>query len=517
MLEKFVDRLPIIPVIQPSTIKDQIPFYEVTMKESMQKLHRDLPPTRVFGYNGLFPGPTFHVFRDQLVHVLWKSELPKKHFLPIDTTVHGADHGAPEVRTVVHLHGGVTPEASDGYPEAWFTPGFQQVGKYFSNPVYEYPNGQAATNLWYHDHAMGITRLNIYAGLAGMYIVHDKEELSLPLPKGEYDIPLVIQDRSFQDDGSLYYPSEPTPPVEGVYPSVIPDFFGKTNLVNGMVWPYLEVEPRKYRFRILNGANARFYGLSLSYGVPFIQIGTDQGLLKHPVSVRNLLLAPAERADVVIDFSSSAGEEIVMTNDAASPFPQGKLPNPKTTGIVMQFRVKKHLSSPDHSRVPNYLSTYHVMNEKESNNERNLSLGMRPDQYGREIHLLNNDLWSDPITEKPRLGDTEIWSFVNVSNATHPIHLHLVKFQILDRQPFDRDVYEKEGRIVTTGPRVKPALNEQGWKDTVRANPKEITRIIMTFTPYAGLFVWHCHILEHEDYEMMRPYEVVLKRGQARA
>ncbi|MDQ0483989.1 multicopper oxidase family protein [Guptibacillus hwajinpoensis] len=511
MLEKFVDRLPIMPVIQPLMMKNQIPYYDLTMKESMLKLHRDLPPTRVWGYNGLFPGPTFHVFRGQPIRVLWRSALPEKHFLPIDTTVHGADHGAPEVRTVVHLHGGVTPDTSDGYPEAWFTPGFQQVGRYFTNAVYEYPNDQAATNLWYHDHAMGITRLNIYAGLAGMYIVHDEEEQSLWLPDGEFDIPLVLQDRSFRADGSLYYPAEPTPPVEGVDPSVLPDFFGKTNLVNGKVWPYLEVEPRKYRFRILNGANARFYGLSLSNDLPFLQIGTDQGLLEHPVPVTNLLLAPAERADVVIDFSSSAGEEIVMRNGAASPFPQGKLPNPKTTGVVMQFRVKKHLSSPDHSNVPHNLSTYHVMNPVQSNNERNLLLSMRPDEYGRSIHLLNDQLWTDPITEMPRLGDVEIWSLVNVSNATHPIHLHLVKFQILDRQPFDAEVYENEGRIVPTGKRMKPALNEQGWKDTVRANPKEITRIIMKFEPYAGLFVWHCHILEHEDYEMMRPYVVVGK------
>lgn len=177
----------------------------------------------------------------------------------------------------------------------------------------------------------------------------------------------------------------------------------------------------------------------------------------------------------------------------------------------MQFRVKKKLSRPDQSVVPQTLSRYQLINEQQSTNERNLLLNMRPDQYKRSIHLLNNQLWSDPISEKPRLGDVEIWSFVNVTNATHPIHLHLVRFQILDRQPFDRDLYEKEGKIVPTGPRMKPDPNEQGWKDTVRANPKEITRIIMKFVPYAGLFVWHCHILEHEDYEMMRPYVVVKK------
>ncbi|WP_371018022.1 multicopper oxidase family protein [Pseudalkalibacillus sp. JSM 102089] len=511
MLEKFVDRLPIMPIIQPVKTNHGIPYYEVTMKESFQKLHRDLPATRVWGYNGQYPGPTFQVHRNHPIRVLWKNELPEKHFLPIDHTIHGAGTNVPDVRTVVHLHGGVTPDTSDGYPEAWFTREFQQGGPYFTDPIYEYPNHQAATTLWYHDHAMGITRLNIYAGLAGMYIVHDEEERSLRLPEGEFDIPLLLQDRSFHRDGSLYYPAEPDPPVEGVTPSVLPDFFGKANLVNGMVWPYLEVEPRKYRFRILNGSNARFYRFSLSNQFPFVQIGTDQGLLGKPVPVTRVLIAPAERVDVVIDFSRSAGETLTLMNDAASPYPQGKSPNPKTTGVIMQFRVKKKLSLPDQSVVPQTLSRYEIIYEQQANNQRNLLLNMRPDQYKRSIHLLNNQLWSDPISEMPRLGDVEIWSFVNLSNATHPIHLHLVRFQILNRQPFDRDLYEKEGKIVPTGPRMKPDLNEQGWKDTVRANPKEITRIIMKFVPYAGLFVWHCHILEHEDYEMMRPYVVVKK------
>lgn len=511
MLEPFVDRLPVMAIIQPLKVMKGIKYFEVTMKESLQKLHRDLPPTRIWGYNGQYPGPTFQVFRNHPIHVLWKNELPEKHFLPIDHTVHGAGTNVPDVRTVVHLHGGVTPDTSDGYPEAWFTRGFQQVGPHFSDAVYEYPNHQAATTLWYHDHAMGITRLNIYAGLVGMYIVHDEEELSLCLPDGEFDIPLLFQDRSFHRDGSLYYPAEPDPPVEDVTPSVLPDFFGKANLVNGKVWPYLEVEPRKYRFRILNGSNARFYRFSLSNHLPFLQIGTDQGLLRTPVPVTRVLIAPAERVDVVIDFSRSAGETLTLTNDAASPYPQGKSPNPKTTGMIMQFRVTKKLSRPDQSIVPQTLSHDQTFNEQQSSNQRNLLLNMRPDQYNRSIHLLNNQLWTDPISEKPRLGDVEIWSLVNVSNATHPIHLHLVRFQILDRQPFDRDLYDKEGRIVTTGPRIKPEANEQGWKDTVRANPREITRIMMKFVPYEGLFVWHCHILEHEDYEMMRPYVVVKK------
>lgn len=280
MLKKFADPLPIMKTIRPTSCIQQVPCFEVTMKETFQKLHRDLPPTKVWGYNGQYPGPTFHVWKHQPIHVLWKNELPDRHFLPIDTTVHGAEKKQPEVRTVVHLHGGVTPDTSDGYPEAWFTRHFKKVGPYFSHRMYTYPNHQDAASLWYHDHAMGITRLNIYAGLSGMYIVHDENEARLNLPCGPYDLPLIIQDRSFREDGSLYYPSRPNQPETAPTPSVIPDFYGDTILVNGRVWPYLNVEPRKYRFRILNGSNARFYRFSLSNGAPFIQIAPTRDCLK---------------------------------------------------------------------------------------------------------------------------------------------------------------------------------------------------------------------------------------------
>ncbi|KPB05430.1 multicopper oxidase family protein [Bacillus sp. CHD6a] len=509
MLEKFVDPLPIMKTIQPICILNQVPYYEINMVQSLKKLHRDLPPTKIWGYNGEFPGPTFRVWKNRPIHVLWKNELPLKHFLPIDTTIHGAEKNKPEVRTVVHLHGGVTPDTSDGYPEAWFTRGFKQVGSYFTNQLYTYPNIQDATALWYHDHAMGITRLNIYAGLVGFYLIYDEEEQRLNLPKQPYEIPLLILDRSFQADGALYYPAQPDPPNPEMNPSVLPDFFGDTILVNGKIWPYLDVEPRLYRFRILNGSNSRFYRLSFSNGMPFIQIGSDQGLLAHPVEVPSLLLAPAERGDVLVDFSSSSGELITIRNDAESPFPQGERPNPETTGSIMQIRVIKKLKDQDIGSLPFRLK--YIPNLKESPNKkiRNLLLSTRPDQYGRSIHLLDDRLWMDPITETPTLWSTEIWSFINVTNATHPIHLHLVRFQILDRQPFDGELYEKEKKIVPTGPRQPPDTNEQGWKDTVRANPKEITRIIVPFAPFSGLYVWHCHILEHEDYEMMRPYYVL--------
>ena len=509
MLEKFVDPLPIMETIQPiSSTKNRL-YYEVTMKESMQKLHRDLPPTVIWGYNGQFPGPTFKVQRNQEVRVLWKNELPEKHFLPIDTTVHGAGKDKPQVRTVVHLHGGATTDTSDGYPDAWFTKGFAEVGPFFAAKVYSYPNQQQATTLWYHDHAIGITRLNIYAGLAGAYIIHDEEEQALSLPADSYDIPLVIMDRSFNEDGSLFYPSEPDPPIPEVRPSTLSNFFGDVILVNGKVWPYLEVEPRRYRFRLINASNSRTYGLLLSNGHSFIQIGSDQGLLSAPIHVGEILLAPAERADVIIDFSSMAGEFITIHNRAPAPFPTGEIPDPETTGVLMQFRVMKQLLSQDTSNLPSKLNDVPRLKKRNSTRTRNLLLNMRHDQYNREFHLLNNQLWSDPITEMPHLWSIETWNFMNITEGSHPIHLHLVRFQVLDRQRFDKEIYQKEGRVVPIGPRIKPPANEQGWKDTVCANPWELTRIIVPFGPYTGLYVWHCHILEHEDYEMMRPYVVI--------
>ncbi|WP_035532211.1 multicopper oxidase family protein [Halobacillus kuroshimensis] len=501
MLKKFVDPLPIMKTMRPAGCLHGVPYFEVTMKQTFQKLHRDLPPTKVWGYNGQYPGPTFHVWKHQPIHVLWKNELPERHFLPIDTTVHGAEKSQPEVRTVVHLHGGVTPDTSDGYPEAWFTRHFKKAGPYFSHRMYTYPNHQDAANLWYHDHAMGITRLNIYAGLSGMYIVHDENEARLNLPCGPFDLPLIIQDRSFRADGSLFYPSRPAQPQTAPTPSVIPDFYGDTILVNGKVWPYLNVEPRKYRFRMLNGSNARIYRFSLSNGAPFIQIGTDQGLLETPVRVPALVLAPAERADVIIDFSTCYGKTIILENNFET---KGEKADPETTGTIMQFRVNENLSCGDHSSIPGWLAP--VPKFTHVDRTRTLKLSMRKDSYGRNIHLLDDHLWSDPVTEVPKLGQTEVWSIVNETEAIHPIHLHLVRFQILDRQPFDVDVFKQEGKIILTGPRAAPDLNERGWKDTVRSRPGEVTRIMMRFGPYPGLFVWHCHILEHEDYEMMRPY-----------
>ncbi len=509
LLTKYVDKLPIIPTQQPSDKIDGFYYYKMNMQQFKQKLHRDLLPTTVWGFNGNYPGPIIDVKRNQNISVKWINNLPSKHLLPVDTTIHGAEKDVPRVRTVTHLHGAVVQPESDGYPDAWYTNDYKVVGPKFTREVYEYPNRQRAATLWYHDHAIGITRLNIYAGLAGIYIIRDPAENFLCLPKGDYDIPLFIQDRSFNDDGSLFYPSQTDPPNPHVNPSIVHDFFGDTILVNGMVWPYLEVEPRKYRFRIINGSNSRFYNIYLSNKQPFYQIGTDQGLLKSPVLTKEILLAPAERAEVILDFSRCWGQNIVLLNNAVSPYPRGEEVDEDTTGQIMQFRVVKHLNRMDYSLIPHRLTCITPWNENDAKVKRDLTLDRSEDQYGRGLMLLDNRRWMDKILIKPQLGSIEVWKFVNLSNATHPIHIHLVDFLVLDRQSFDVEHYKETGKIITTGPVKLPDLNERGWKDTVRANPGELTRIIMKFVPYTGLYPWHCHILEHEDHEMMLPYEVI--------
>ena len=515
-LEKFVDALPIPSVIKAEKKINGIPFYRVEMKQVQQKLHRDMPPTTVWGYNGLYPGPTFEVERNQPIQVLWENKLPLEHLLPVDRTVHGAHPDQPSVRTVVHVHGArVTPD-SDGYPEAWFTRNFENVGPKFTNKIYHYPNCQRPTTLWYHDHAIGITRLNVYSGLAGFYLIRDQKESKLNLPSGKFEIPLLIQDRSFYPDGELFYPSQPgqepppapQPPIDPTIPnpSVVPEFFGDTILVNGKVWPFLEVEPRKYRFRILNGSNSRFYRITLSSGGNFVQIGTEGGLLEHPVTLSQILIAPAERADVIIDFSQNAGQKIILTNDAPAPFPDGTPPNADLSQI-MEFRVKKHSGKPDKSKIPARLSCLEHLDPNDASTVRMNTLVESTDEFGRLKLLLNNMEWTQlPLTETPKNGDIEIWELFNTTPDTHPIHLHLVMFQILNRATFTGD---PNGPDLSIGPPIPPDPNEVGWKDTVRANPGEVTRIIARFGPFTGIYPWHCHILEHEDHEMMRPYEVL--------
>jgi spore coat protein A len=487
-LTPFVDALPIPPVARPSKVqpnpenpKTNIPCYDVAMRETCVKVHRDLPATRMWTLGGSFPGVTLETRSGHTVMVNWKNQLPSQHFLPIDHTLHGADRSVPEVRSVIHLHGGKTPAASDGYPEDWTVPGKTQTCFY--------PCRQDAALLFYHDHTMGINRLNIYAGMQGFFIVRDDVEEHLNLPKGKYEIPLMICDRLLRTDGQLDYPVSENPKAPWV-----PEVFGNAILVNGKLLPYLDVEPRKYRFRLMNGSNGRFYRFSLQNKTEFQQIGSDQGLLAAPVARTRLPLAPAERGDIVIDFSKMKGEKIELRSDSFS---------------ILQFRVSGE-AVPDESSLPSILRPVRRLQENEAVRTRRMTLDEQMDPIQRSMGmLLNNTPWHMPITEKPTLNTTEIWELINLTEDSHPIHLHLVRFQILNRRPFDTFDYLAKKVVRYTGPVVAPEAGELGWKDTARTDPGMITRIIVPFEGFAGRYVWHCHILEHEDNEMMRPFEVL--------
>ena len=414
--------------------------------------------TTVWGYNGTYPGPTFLAKKDVPDSVFWQNKLvdaansPLKHLLPVDESIHWALHGYDKtlgVPIVTHLHGGHTESASDGLPEAWYTPGFTLKGMNFvkgdAEPYY-YGNEQEAATIWYHDHALGITRLNVYAGLAGFYLLTDNNEINLQstnkLPATPYDLGLAIQDRMFTSDGELFYPAEPEEEEGGSpTPSVLPEFFGDFILVNGATWPVLEVEPRQYRFRILNGSDSRFYNMSLSSGGSIVQIGSDNGLLPAPYAVTQMLIGPGERKDVIIDFSDVAlrGQTIILKNNAKTPYPKGSAVNSRTTGQIMAFKVTKALNT----NLP-LTSLPAVLREPITRLQTNLParkliLFEAEDEYDRLKPMLGtveNGVmeWMQDITENPKKDATEIWEIYNETMDAHPIHLHMVRMQLLNRQ-----------------------------------------------------------------------------------
>lgn len=491
VLTPYVDPLPIPPLATPTSgAPGGVATYDMHIVQVEQQLHQELPPTTLWTYGGMYPGPTILASRDMPVTVNWINDLRDEfdnlrttHYLTVDLCPHGAVN---EPKVVTHLHGGHVPAAVDGYPESTFLPG--------NSATYVYPNNQDAGLIWYHDHALGITRLNVYMGLAGGYVITDAFEQSLNLPSGEYDIPLIIQDRTFNPDGTLHYP--------GVWEE---HFFGDKMLVNGKVWPYLNVKQGKYRLRALNGCNSRTLTLALSNGQSFQQVGTDGGLLAAPVALTEVTLGPAERADIIVDFAAHApGTEILLTNSAPAPYPSGDpmhdLPQ------VMKFVVQNQAG--DTGPVPGTLRTVEVLDEGDATMMREFMLMKMNEPCAGSMWMINDLHWDD-ITEYPVLGTTEVWSFVNRSGISHPMHMHLVFFQILDRQEFEI----VEGEVVPVGPVLPPAANEAGWKDTVMCPPNQITRVITRFMDYTGLYAYHCHILEHEDHEMMRQFEAVCIKG----
>jgi spore coat protein A, manganese oxidase len=585
--------------------------------------------TRVWGYaaNGraaTWPGRTFVAQRDVPVDVFWQNKLPRGHLLPVDTSVHWAysAHGyeqrtiaADGVPAVAHLHGGHSDSAYDGLPEAWFSPGHTVRGPQWVAKRYTYDNDQPAATLWYHDHALGITRLNVYAGLAGFYILRDEADTGLvgnpvDLPAHPYEVGLAIQDRMFTEDGELFYPAFPGDPFyddfitgEGAVlppglfpgggPTALAEFFGDHMLVNGVVWPRMDVEPRHYRLRLLNGCDSRFLAVQL-FEVPagdtdvaravqqldMSVVGGDQGLASEPTTVDTLLVETGARYDVVVDFGQvTPGNRVVMRNIGGDEPFGGDIPGPQVftaTDRVMAFDVVLPLDAavPDvHPAVLGFGPSVPTHDRL-----RRVALFEGMDEFGRLQPLLGTaeaatdhtgapilwpatpayaDVglvgpiegtagWHSPTTENPALGSTEEWELWNVSADAHPVHLHLVGFEVLGRQEIAWDSHtDEDDRVIPNddhdGPAgdgtylVRQALVEhdgsigQGFrivdptygsavdqpaeyventaKDVVAALPGQVTRIRATFDK-PGRYVWHCHILSHEDHEMMRVLHV---------
>lgn len=428
------------PLPIPQELNPQNGVYTIVQQEADVEIVPGTT-TRIWGYNGTTPGPLIRAQVGQPVTVRQINQL--------------------SVATSTHLHGGHIEAASDGHPTDLVQPGeFKD---------HHYSNNQLPATLWYHDHAMHETAFNVYMGLAGFYILEDNFERNLGLPSGEFEIAMAIQDRNFNSDGSLSYSGNTTGEL------------GDTILVNGAIQPFHEVGTRKYRYRILNGSNARKYELALSNGQDIIQIGTDGGLLDAPVNRATITLAPAERADVVIDFTNvPVGTEIVLENLLGSG----------SVGQIMRFDVTSVMS--DGSDVPAVLRPIDYIDEAEAVTTRNFTLS----RQGMNGPWVINGNGFDPnrIDASPQLGTTEIWEFQNMSNMDHPMHIHDVMFQVLS---VGGGMMGGSGSVL------------DGWKDTVNVPPMATARVIMRFEDYRGIYVFHCHNLEHEDYDMMAQFEVV--------
>lgn len=552
-LEKFVDELPDMPRLRGYGVTEGGALVAgnltIGMYDTTWKFHRDLPATRVFAYGAsketaTVPGPTIEAMRGIPTHVTWANHLPPRHFLPWDPTLTTArpPRGVP---TVVHLHGGVQHSSSDGHSLAWYTSGLAATGPRFSPPPYAYPNRQPPGNLWYHDHAMGLTRVNILAGLMGAYRVSSPaEEAPLNLPSGEaFDRNLVLFDRDFRADGAIFMNRTGNNP--GVHPQWQPEYFGAVVVVNGKAWPYLRVRRRRYRFRILNASNARFFRLSLSGGLRFVHVASDSVYLARPVPTDRFLVAPSEIADVVVDFAESAAGAAVLTDDAPAPYPGD--PGDKAEAVaVMKFLIDEDAAEPDTSAVPaTLMPRYHPRPDaREAATTRRITMY----EYTRNgtdepTHLfLNARSYMDPVTETPREGTSEIWDVINLTDDNHPLHLHLALFAVLEQRSLRRvdefrDCMKRRNdapacgldRHLAGGRRHVVPRQERGWKNVFKVRPSAVTRILVRFKPLPDAaaaspeeesrfpfdvttgpgYVYHCHILDHEDNEMMRPMKIV--------
>jgi spore coat protein A, manganese oxidase len=526
-LRRFVDPLP----IPPTWTAAQLAANGLTMAPAMHRFSTQMGWTPTFGYGGAtYLGPIIEAQSGVPVSFTARNRLGA-HPLGIDLDLHGPD--AEDIlrpRASLHLHGGYTEPGSDGYPEDTFRPD--------EDHVYHYAEDQQAGTVWYHDHALGITRLNVYAGLAGVQPIRDADA-EAGLPSGEFEIFLALQDKRFLVDAAsgtnpLFYPSP-----------WAPEFFGDVAIVNGAAWPNLDVARGWYRVRVINGSSSRFYHLRFDPPRPFLKVGSDTGLLGRGVGLNRLILAPGERADLLVDFGRYApGTRVRLVN---LPLPEYVV-SPADVEIdeLMQFTVTAAagLRGPYAARSPRPFATLDV---GDAVHRRVVLLTeiMDPDIDEPVMALLNARPWTTDEIERPRVDTLEEWAIVNLTADTHPIHLHLVQFQLRNRQAIDAERYlvdvfgtaELHPEHIGTGERPFPPPDdylagpplggdawESGWKDTVQAHPGMVTRILVPFgpnaapgipfgsrlaTPFTGQYVWHCHILDHEDNEMMLPYEVV--------
>ncbi|CAK9185874.1 unnamed protein product, partial [Ilex paraguariensis] len=388
-------------------MKKELQAKEAELKRREQKFHRDLPLTPVFAYGtskntATIPGPTIEAINGVDTYVTWQNHLPSKHILPWDPTIPTAIPSTKKgIPTVVHLHGAIGEAESDGHAESWFTVGFKERGRTWSKKMYHYHNFQQPGTMWYHDHAMGLTRVNILAGLSGAYIIRQPNvEAPLGLPHGdEFERPLVIFDRSFRTDGSIYMNSTGNNP--SIHPQWQPEYFGDAVIVNGKAWPHMIVKRRKYRFRIINASNARFFKFFFTNGLDFIHVGSDSAYHERPVIIDEILMAPSEIADVIVDFSKSKSDSAILANDAPYPFPTGDPVN-KANGKVMKFIVEPHHVN-DKSRVPHKLLEYPSPDVSSASLTRYIAMYEYTSPTGEPTHLyLNGMSFEKPVTETPK-------------------------------------------------------------------------------------------------------------------
>ncbi len=576
-IPKYINQLPILPAFYPKVIEgcsDSSNVYYKYKVDACEFFQQVLPPpfnpTLVWGFGGMctdttsndpryiksFPGPTFETIQNIPVHVTWSNNIVRNYNVPVDPTIMWANplnlsnnmfpnefppfppgyyQGQWPVPMVIHLHGGANPSKYDGHPYAWITHNGIR-GPLYTTSEYIYNNKQQSTMLWYHDHTIGLTRLNVFSGLAGAYIIKNFNEIrNTPLPSGKYEIPLLIADRTFYTDGSMYYPPVGSSPENHPYWNEMA--MGDTMLVNGKVWPNLNVDSQKYRFKLLNMSNGTQFTFKLSNNESFVQITTDGGYREHPLIINEISLAPAERADIIIDFSKvPIGTKILLLNSDPSALP--------STKEVMQFTVTERSSRK--FSIPQKLNNIpkFVGNSKPINR----TLFELDDSLGKPIALyLDGQPFNNPPSEFIQVGSTVPFNFINLTPDIHPMHLHLIQFQVVGYHPFDVDAYRADWLALNgtppldaptkeldvtpylTGPMIPPDPTDIGLKDTVKAKPGYVTSILARFAPdnlencevTPGVnsysfdptegpgYLWHCHILEHEDNEMMRPFFVV--------